>query len=211
MQIDCLTVGPIQANCYLARKDKTHPETLIIDPGAQPEQLLSLIRQKKLKPAAILLTHGHADHISAASELSKTLEIPVVIHTNDLPWAFEQNNTIDNLYPPPGAPYSTISLNSEREKRHDAGFNYEAILTPGHTGGSVCYYFPEESTMFSGDTVFAGSVGRTDLPGSDPKLMTKSVETVASLPENTLIYPGHGPQTTLAAEKKNNFFFQRIQ
>ncbi len=210
MQIHCLTVGPIQANCYLVQKEKSHPEALLIDPGAQKEDILSLTREKNLQPVSILLTHGHADHISAASALSKVMEIPVVIHSKDLSWAFDPTNRIDNLYPEPGTPYSTISLNSKREKREDAGLKYEAILTPGHTNGCVCYYFPEEAVMFSGDTVFAGSVGRTDLPGSNPAQMTESLKKIAVLPGNTAIYPGHGPKTTLDTEKKKNFFFQRL-
>ncbi len=210
MQIHCLTLGPIQANCYLVQKDPNRPEALLIDPGAGKEEILSLAQSKNLRPVSILLTHGHADHISAASGLSKEFEAPVVIHANDLSWAFDPDNTIDNLYPPPGTPFSTISLKSALENRQDAGLDYEAILTPGHTGGCVCYYFPEQAVLFSGDTVFAGSVGRTDLPGSIPARMTESLKKIAALPGNTTIYPGHGPKTTLDTEKKKNFFFQRL-
>jgi glyoxylase-like metal-dependent hydrolase (beta-lactamase superfamily II) len=209
MQIDCLTLGPIQANSYLIRKEGLK-ESILIDPGADPQRIVSFVREQDAVPSVILLTHGHADHVSAASRISTELEITVAMHEYDLSWAFDQDNTIDSLYPPPGTPFETLPFIGERDSRANAGLFYDVILTPGHTAGSVCYYFPDQNALFSGDTVFAGSVGRTDLPGSNPKAMQESLRVIASLPDDTAIYPGHGNSTTLRAERQTNYFFQRL-
>lgn len=210
MQVKCLSVGPLQANCYIVINAESNT-LLIIDPGHDQDYILGKIRKNGGKPNSILLTHGHADHISAATAISKELSIPVYLHENDCTWAFSEHNTIDGLYAPQAKPSLLTFLEGQSVQCNFEDLTCNAILTPGHSPGSVCYYFKKDNILFSGDTLFSGSIGRTDLDLGSPNEMKESLEKLAKLPGCIRVYPGHGPSTTIEQEKQNNFFFRNLR
>ena len=208
MNIETLEVGPIGTSCYVVW-GKT-AEALVIDPGADAEAILNTIRSKKLSIAAYLLTHGHMDHVSALADMYDKAPAPIAIHSDDLAWAFGDMNTMWPIYPTaPRSPAKVERILKGGEEFTDAGLRYRVINTPGHTPGGVCFHFFEEGVLFSGDTLFAGSVGRTDLPGGDSRVLARSLATLTKLPDTTTIYPGHGPTALLGDEKRTNYFLKR--
>jgi len=207
MNIHTIEVGPIDANCFVVW-DKTD-EAIVIDPGYDAEKILSFLKANNLSVAAYLLTHGHFDHISALADMCDVCPAPVSIHNNDLEWAFDYRNSMLPLYPTPRRPEKVDRVIDDGQSWTDGGMLYKIILTPGHTPGGVCYHFPGDRILFSGDTLFEGSVGRTDLPGGDARVLSLSLAKLAKLPDTTAIYPGHGPDTVMAQEKRLNYFMQR--
>ncbi len=207
MNIETIVVGEFQANCFVAWGDAK--EAIIIDPGAEPEVISSFLADNSLSVACYLLTHGHVDHISAIADLHKSLPAPIAIHPEDLKWAFQAENQFAPFY---NAPQRPEKIDRELENHHtfnDGGLKYEVICTPGHSPGSVSFYFEEDQVLFAGDTLFAGSIGRTDLPGGNMEMMNASLRLLAEIPKETRVYTGHGPSTTIDYEKKNNFFMMR--
>lgn len=203
LQVQHYVVGPVQTNCYFAINIETK-EALIIDPGASPERLAEKLRQDQIKPAAILLTHGHFDHADGAGRMAELFSIPVYVHEKEkevledpqknVSWMVGQENTYE----------ADIYVHDEQELDL-AGFHIRVLLTPGHTQGGCCYYLPYEDTVFSGDTLFAMSVGRTDLPtGSMSEIVRSIREKLMKLPENTVVYTGHGESTTIGTERMYN-------
>lgn len=205
MKIEYYVVGIVGTNCYFA----IHPDTkecLIIDPGDQGEQLAEKIKSEGLSPKAILLTHGHFDHIMGVEALRREFSIPVYVHEAD-------QDLLENPDLNSGSMIGrSVSVTADHmvkdgEILNLAGFKIQVLHTPGHTPGGVCYYFPEEEIVFSGDTLFCDSVGRTDLPGGSASDLVRSIrEKVFSLPDLTLVYPGHGEPTKIGYEKQNNPF-----
>ncbi len=206
MKVIPISVGPFQVNCYLAVAPNN--QALVIDPGDDAGVIGVTLRQNKLTVAAYLITHGHMDHVSGLAEMTRTFPAPVAIHPLDEAWAFSPANQTLPYYDTPDRPKKIERLLENGQIFSDAGFRYEIIATPGHSPGGVCFYFPDEKVIFTGDTLFLGTVGRTDLEGSDEKLMAKSLKRLAQLPDDTAVYPGHGPQTTIGQEKKSNAFLQ---
>lgn len=205
MQIEQITVGAFEVNCWLI--SGSNNQTLVVDPGDDTQLISDTIDKKNLHVAAYLMTHGHMDHINALAQVHKLYPAPVIIHPDDLKWAFSKQNTLPPffIHPPQEPVADYVDLASTPSGTH-AGLNWQSIHTPGHTPGGVCFYFPEDNALFSGDTLFAGSVGRTDLPGGNPHTLTLSLKKLIKLPDNTRIYPGHGPATSLAQEKRRNPF-----
>ena len=205
LQIYTMVLGMVATNCYLVRNRKTG-ELLILDPADDGMEIQSRISALGGAPAAVLLTHGHFDHIGAAEYLRDTYRIPVC--------AMEAEREIleDPAKNLTGMSGRALSLRADRffrdgEKLSLAGFSIEAIHTPGHTAGGGCYYFPEEGVLFSGDTLFEESVGRTDFPtGSMGTLIRSIQEKLFSLPEDTKVYTGHGQETEIRREKRYNPF-----
>jgi glyoxylase-like metal-dependent hydrolase (beta-lactamase superfamily II) len=205
MKIEYYVVGIVGTNCYFA----IHPDTkecLIIDPGDQGEQLAEKIKSEGLSPKAILLTHGHFDHIMGVEALRQEFSIPVYVHEAD-------QDLLENPDLNSGSMIGrSVSVTADHmvkdgEILNLAGFKIQVLHTPGHTPGGVCYYFPEEEIVFSGDTLFCDSVGRTDLPGGSASDLVRSIrEKVFLLPDLTLVYPGHGEPTKIGYEKQNNPF-----
>ena len=188
MNIQKLTLGLYQTNTYLLANDT---EAVVIDPGYEADTLLDALAGKTLK--AILLTHGHFDHVGAVKELVAETGCAVWIHAADA------------TMPPmvtAGPLYFTHTYDEGDTVSPIAGLELTVLHTPGHTPGSVCLLMGKE--MFSGDTLFACSFGRTDLPGGDPRKMMESLRRLASLQGNFFIHPGHGGSTTLDAEKRFN-------
>lgn len=205
MKVEHDVVGVVGTNCYFAVNEETK-ECLIIDPGDNADMLAEKIRQGGYTPVAILLTHGHFDHIMGVEGLRETFHIPVYVHEDD-----EQMLKRPDLNA--GAMIGArVSLMAD-ELLHDgdelmlAGMKIRVLHTPGHTPGGVCFYFPEEEVLFSGDTLFCESVGRTDLPGGSMGALIRSLkERVMKLPDLTVVYTGHGEPTKIGYEKQNNPF-----
>ncbi len=171
----------------------------IVDPGNEGPRIVEIINKKGLVPAGILLTHAHFDHIGAIPKLKQSFsELPVYLaKAEEAVFAHPLNQL------PPD--YPAIDLPSHLMNVHDLKI-CEVIDTPGHTPGGVCYYFPNDKLLLSGDTLFAGSIGRTDLPGGNMAVLIESVRKLMTLPEDTLVIPGHGPHTTIGNEKRSNPF-----
>lgn len=191
LQIDTLPLGDYQTNCYIVRPQGAK-ECLVIDPGYEPEIIDAFLNEKGLTLSAIALTHGHFDHVGAVRELAAETDCRVYIHTKELtlpPMLTAGPLYYTNTY----AEGDTVTL---------AGMSVRVLETPGHTPGSVCLLI--EDHMFAGDTLFAGSCGRTDLPGGDARAMRDSLRRLAALTENYAVHPGHGSGTTLDREKRTN-------
>ncbi len=209
MKIDYLILGGYQTNCYVLRKDDSAKECIIIDPGLEAEELIEFLEEVKLNPVAVILTHGHIDHIAGVTALrSRFPEIKVYIHKHD---AEMLTNPNINLSAMSGIAFVTetedVSL-KERDVIDLAGVKLNVLHTPGHTPGGISLYSKQAGVVFVGDTLFADSIGRTDFPGGSMSQLLNSVrEKLFTLPEQTEVYPGHGPATTIAAEKAHNPFF----
>jgi glyoxylase-like metal-dependent hydrolase (beta-lactamase superfamily II) len=205
MKIEPIVVGALETNCYIVRGEGS--SALVIDPGADPDCILQVLDKAKLNVAAYLITHAHTDHISALAEVADVRPAPIAMHGDDLRWAYGPLNAMPPFYPAPKRPLSAKDrVIRHSEEYQDAGLKCRVLHTPGHSPGSVCFHFPDQNTLFSGDTLFAGSVGRTDLPGGDLELLSQSLADLRRLPPDTAIYPGHGPSTTLRAELESNPF-----
>lgn len=199
-----LTVGMVMTNCYIGYHDDTR-EAFIVDPGDDARRISREVREQKLDVKGILLTHGHFDHIMAVPELKAEFDVPVYAYEAE---AALLKDTQMNL----SAPWvgRALSLSADRlladgEKFELAGFEIQAIHTPGHTAGGVSYYLEEEHVLFSGDTLFRGSYGRVDLPTASGADIARSInEKLLPLPEETVVYPGHERGTTIADERKYN-------
>ncbi|MDP1629647.1 MAG: MBL fold metallo-hydrolase [bacterium] len=204
MIFDKLVVGSFETNCYLAG-DADTLECAIIDPGAEAEKIINRIKIGRLKPKAILLTHGHFDHFGAVSELKEKFGIPVLLDKDDLKAIDESINFALRFNINISKPYPDELIKSGDIIRIGK-YSLEVLETPGHTPGSVCYLADYE--IFSGDTLFKNGVGRTDLPGGNTGELKKSLQKIIRLDENLKIFPGHGEETTIGTEKKTNPFLK---
>lgn len=204
---ECVEVGAFQVNCWLLWMAE-HGQCLVVDPGANPDRVLEAVQSRGLEVAAYVLTHGHMDHVSALAALHAQAPAPVALHPRDAAWAFTPRNVMLPFYPQPERPAAEERELADGREYNDGGMRYVAIGTPGHTPGSVCLLFPEHNALITGDTLFMGSVGRTDLPGGDSRALAASLRKLAALEGDLTVYPGHGPTTTLAQEKRTNYFMQ---
>ena len=199
----CAVLGMISTNCYFAENTETG-EVLIIDPADDAFAVRSWCLNDGRKPAAILLTHGHFDHMGAADELRKSLGIQVYAAKAEAPLLASAADNLSAAWSSPVTLKADVELEDGQEL-FLAGFRIQVIATPGHTAGGLCYYLPEENTLFSGDTLFLGSYGREDFPTSSMADMKRSVkEKLLVLPEDTTVFPGHGEATTIGYEKMYN-------
>lgn len=206
MKINTIVVGMFETNCYLAYEDETG-KCAIIDPGDEPERIFAEIEKLDLIPEMVLLTHGHGDHIGAVVEMIHKYEIPLYAGKGEeaLLASPEKNMSaavgMPVVCPPPG------KFLDDGETITFGTTTLTVISTPGHSPGGVCYH--HENDLFCGDTLFYGSVGRTDFPGcSHEQLISSIVNKLLNLPDTTACYPGHGPATTIGFEKKQNPFLQ---
>ena len=208
MKIKSIPVGEYQVNCFILPGEDRR--ALIIDPGKDAPDILKLLKDEDLEVAAYLLTHGHMDHVSAVADIYDAMPAPIAIHPADATWAFLETNQHPPFYGPPRPPAVIERELTDGSRWEESGLAYEIIATPGHTPGGVCIYFPAEQALFTGDTLFAGSVGRTDLPGGDSRILQESLKKLAALPPETKVFPGHGPATSIGHEKQTNFFLSRL-
>ena len=207
MNIEARVTGFIEENCYLVSNPATR-ETVVIDPGDDAAQLLVRLDEMDAVVVAYLLTHGHVDHISALAPLCALRPAPVYLHPLDAAWCFTSQNALPGVYAPPPAPQGPIVSIADGEGLTLAGAHWTVLETPGHTPGGVCYKLEPDQALFVGDTLFRGSVGRTDLPGGDARILSRSLQKLAGLPDALVVYPGHGESTTIGYEKRHNYFLQ---
>lgn len=189
MKLHRLTVGPLQTNCYLVADESG--ACAVIDPGDEPEKILAYAREHGLRICAVLLTHGHFDHVGGVRAIAQATACPVWMHEKDL--TLRTAMTV-------AAPYYT-DLYAEGDEVAVGSLRFLVMETPGHTPGSVCLLC--ENTLFTGDTLFAGSCGRTDL-GGNAQDMRRSLARLAAIRENYTVCPGHGAGSTLEAERTGN-------
>lgn len=205
MYVESLELGPLKAHAYLVWSD---PErAVLIDPGDEPERVLQWIREREVKLEAVLLTHAHFDHVGAVGAVAGTYGLPVLLHPAARP-VYERAASAAMRWglfidPPPTGPLRELA---EGPLAYGPGFEVRHL--PGHCPGHVAFYQPEAGAVFSGDLLFAGGVGRWDLPGADLEGLKASIRRLSELPGNTRVYPGHGPSTSLDAERRSNPFVQ---
>jgi len=198
-----LVIGPLENNCYIIADEPTR-EAFIVDPGDEPDRILDLISENRLIPRYIICTHGHFDHIAVISDITQKTDIRIVLHKDDLElyrnvkkqaamWGYDIDSLPDpDLFVKDGDAITIGAL------------EFLVLHTPGHSPGGICVF--GQGIVITGDTLFAGSVGRTDLYGGNIEKLKKSFKRLMSLPENTKVLPGHGPETTIRKEKVDNFF-----
>jgi glyoxylase-like metal-dependent hydrolase (beta-lactamase superfamily II) len=201
MNFEVFPVGPFEANCSILWDDPA--QAWVVDPGADSEQILGFLKTKGLKAGVIVLTHGHFDHVSAVNEIAAKDPVPVYLHAEDAAWAFTAANAMPP-YRPTARPATLATDKREGGTLACGGLTARLIHAPGHTPGGWCLYFEEEKLLVAGDTLFAGSVGRTDLPGGSWEALQASLWRLKALPDDTRVICGHGPMTTLGAEKRSN-------
>ncbi|MFQ5889581.1 MAG: MBL fold metallo-hydrolase [Gemmatimonadota bacterium] len=199
-----LTLGPVQSNCYLIRCD-SGSEAVVIDPGAEGVRIRDALAGLGAEPVAVLLTHAHMDHVGAVAEIVRSAGVPVYLHPADLPLyerATEQAAAFGLHVEQPPPPDHELSHGQILEL---GGIRIEVRHTPGHSPGGVVFFSGEEA--FVGDCIFAGSIGRTDLPGGDASTLLRSIRAqILTLPPRTILYSGHGPETTVEREAASNPF-----
>ncbi|MBZ5571501.1 MAG: MBL fold metallo-hydrolase [Acidobacteriia bacterium] len=202
-------VGPLQCNCSVIG-DETTREGMVIDPGDDIEDILALINKHHLQVKQIVITHAHIDHVGGAMKLRAATGAPILLNQND--HALLKMLDMQAAWCGMASPGKVeIDQSVGQADRVTAGSLAADILhTPGHTEGSICLYFPAEQKLIAGDTLFAGSIGRTDLPGGSFDKIIRSIhEKVLALPDETVVVPGHGPLTTIGEEREGNPFLQR--
>jgi glyoxylase-like metal-dependent hydrolase (beta-lactamase superfamily II) len=207
MKIEHIVVGPLQSNCYIVY-DENSLEAMVIDPGGEPEKILNVIEDIKLKICYIVCTHAHFDHLGALAGLKKKTNAKIVMHKNELViymGARDQGVFMGYEIEQPPKPDMFVG---EGDELSFGGLQFKVLYTPGHSPGGICLY--SEGIIFTGDTVFAGSVGRTDFYGGSIEELKKSFMRIISLPPETKIFPGHGDLSNIRDEKKMNFFVQEL-
>lgn len=205
MILNKITAGPLEVNCYIIGCEATGAGA-VIDPGDEAPAILEHIMQQRIDVKLILLTHGHVDHLAHLSRIKKELGAEFLMHQEDvflLKGLFAQALMFG--LPNPGNPKPDRFV-SDGDEIPLGRLKIKVLHTPGHSPGSVTYFV--DNKLFVGDLIFAGSIGRTDLPGGDYQKLIRSVESkIFTLPDDTIIYPGHGPETTVGQEKATNPFF----
>ena len=220
---EILPVGMLQCNCHIVGDSATH-EAIVIDPGDDVDSILEVIARHRLKVRAILITHSHIDHIIGLKKMREATGAPVLMHQDDLALYQEMEKQAEWIH------WATPELSEVDEFLTEGKSikwgNYElrVMHTPGHTTGSVCLYLPRDENvvrspdaphnpglLFAGDTLFEGSIGRTDLWGGSMREILRSIKSkLLALPDDTIVFPGHGPTTTIGVERETNPFLQRL-
>lgn len=203
---EILAVGPLQCNCSIVGDETTH-DAMVIDPGDEISAIVAILEKHQLHCRQIVITHAHIDHVGGAMKLRALTGAPILLNQNDqalLKMLDAQAAWLGMA--PPGA--VTIDDSPAHLSKIEAGPLTATVLhTPGHTEGSICLYFAPQQTLIAGDTLFAGSIGRTDLPGGSYEKILRSIhDTLLPLPDDTTVVPGHGPLTTIANERESNPF-----
>jgi hydroxyacylglutathione hydrolase len=202
-----IPLGPLQTNCYIIYDETL--SCLIVDPGENPKKLSAVIEQLELKPEAVLLTHAHFDHIGAVDRIRDKYGIKVYIHEKEKDWLTDPalNGSRHFMLNEPIKARAADHLLKNEGEMSIGNFTFDIFETPGHSPGSVSFYFPMANFVVAGDALFQGSIGRTDLPGGNHNQLIKSIhDKLLVLPEETEVLPGHGPTTTVGLEMDSNPF-----
>lgn len=207
MDIEARVTGFIEENCYFVANPETR-ETIVIHPGDDAPQLLASLRERNAIVVAYLLTHGHVDHVTALAALCDAFPAPIHLHPLDAAWCFSPRNNLPGFYDAPETPAGPLVPATESTVCELAGARWSVVETPGHTPGGICWKLEDDRALFTGDTLFRGSAGRTDLPGGDARALTRSLKKLAALPDGLAVYPGHGAPSTIGHEKRHNFFLR---
>jgi glyoxylase-like metal-dependent hydrolase (beta-lactamase superfamily II) len=217
---EILTVGPLQCNCSILG-DEESGEAIVVDPGDEVLRILAVLQRHKLTVKQILVTHAHIDHIAGAARLKALTGAPILYNASDLPlvkmmdvqagWLGVETPEVlppdDTLDDGKLISIGAVSSGESAVSNGPPALSGSILYTPGHTQGSVCLYLPEQNLLLAGDTLFAGSVGRTDLPGGDGPTLIRSIHSkLLPLPDSTVVIPGHGPKTTIGDERESNPF-----
>jgi hydroxyacylglutathione hydrolase len=206
---EILRVGPLQCNCSVIGDETSH-EAMVIDPGDDVHEVLDLIRKHNLQVKQIVITHAHIDHVGGAMKLRTATGAPILLNQND--YALLKMLDAQAAWigmPSPGKVDVDRSVTTG-ESVSAGSLTADILHTPGHTEGSICLYFAADKKLIAGDTLFAGSIGRTDLPGGSMQKVVHSLhDTVLALPDETLVVPGHGPLTTIGEERETNPFLTK--
>jgi glyoxylase-like metal-dependent hydrolase (beta-lactamase superfamily II) len=198
-----LTVGPLEENTYIIG-DEASKKAIVIDPGDESDRIMEVINKNGLEVTALIFTHGHFDHVGASGDIKKETGAKLLMHKEDAEtygmakehaafWGFD----VDDLPEPDG-------FLAEGDEVKAGGLAFKVMHTPGHSPGGICLY--GEGIVLTGDTIFQGSVGRTDFPGGSIEKLSDSFRRLLALPEDTKVFAGHGPETTIGREKRENFF-----
>ena len=208
MILETFPVGPLRCNCTILGDEVTH-EAIVVDPGDNIPEILSRLQKHGLTLRQIVVTHAHIDHVGGAAQLRKSTGAPVVMNQHDLGLlgmmemqAGWLGVPTPQVAPPDASAEDGLVIGL-------ATLPAQVLHTPGHTPGSICLHFPDHHLLLAGDTLFAGSIGRTDLPGGDGQQILRSLrERLLVLPDSTRVVPGHGPETTIGEERQSNPFLQ---
>ena len=200
MKMKRIVLDFLSVNCYLLCNEQ-NGEALLVDPGSSVAKITAAVEAEKVKVVGILLTHAHVDHVSAVADVAAKYNAPVWIHPDDYGIYFSKDNALP--------PYMMAPANLPQPVKDcpTAGMDFQILHTPGHTPGGVCFYFPAEKVVFTGDTLFCGTYGRTDFPGGSERDIFASIRDVLfKLPGETRVFPGHEQSTTIAKEQANPIF-----
>ena len=206
---EIIPVGPLQCNCSVVGDESTR-EAMVIDPGDNIAEIMDIVHRHGLTVKQIVITHAHIDHVGGAMKLKQLTGAPLLLNQNDttLLKMLDVQATWIGVAPP--GPVLVDQSIGDADKVRAGSLQATVLHTPGHTEGSVCLFFEEERRLIAGDTLFAGSIGRTDLPGGDYKKIMSSLHSrVLALPDDTIVIPGHGPSTTIGDERESNPFLVR--
>ncbi len=201
--------GQMMQNAYFITEEETNA-TIVVDPGAEPERLINTIEKNNLDLKYIVLTHGHFDHIGACEDLKNKYNIPIVIAEGEELLIEEPKNNLSTMIGESISIKADIVLKDGDIFKFGDSLEFKVITTPGHTPGGMCLYFEKEEVLISGDTLFKASVGRTDFPYGDSKVLLQSLEKLKALPDTTVVYCGHGDKTSIGSEKANNPYMGNI-
>ena len=207
MIIETIPVGPLQGNTYIVGDEETR-QAVVIDPGDEGDRILEVVKSNNLKINEIICTHAHFDHVGAAGDIKKETGAKIIMHKEDLEtyslakdqaafWGFQ----VDDLPQPDG-------YVGEGDEIKVGNLSFKVMHTPGHSKGGICLY--GKGIVFTGDTIFKGSIGRTDFPGGSIEELKSSFRRIIELPDDTRVLSGHGPETTIGYEKQTNFFMSEI-
>jgi hydroxyacylglutathione hydrolase len=204
-QILTLPLGPIQTNCFVVGDEAT-TDAVVIDPGGEAPRVLAALAQRQWQPKYVLLTHAHFDHLGAVADLVEATGAPLAIHPLDVPLMRQLGGAREFGFAVRPCPEPNVLL-QERQVLEVGRMRFKVLSVPGHTVGHVAFYEAQAKAVFSGDVLFRDGIGRTDLPGGDYDTLMRSIhEVLFALPDDTAVYPGHGPATTIGAERAGNPF-----
>ena len=208
-KMSSVTTGPVATNCYTIINEETN-EALLIDASGNPVRLLQEVTAAGAKPVALLLTHAHFDHVDAVGKIkSEYSDIQVYIGENDANLLKDPFLNLSMQFMGEGVSVKADKTVADGEEIELIGIKIKCIEVPGHTIGGMCYYMPDLNSIFDGDTLFRGSIGRSDFPTGDGDALVENIATkLLTLPEETKVFPGHDSETTIGWEKMNNYYFQ---